>query len=344
MNKLSAFYANMSLLMLLAGCVDNEKKSGQLVSSPAKVALQKIKLTQGSPHLDYSGTLEADQTVQVSFAVAGIVSKVNVREGQYVSKGQLLAAIDATDYRSSLAIADAAFEQAEDLYNRSNALYQKGSLPERDYIEIKTKFAQANANKNISAKQVADSRLYSPISGVISAKLVEPGSAASVGPTAFTIIKTDFVYARISVPESEIGVLKQGTKVNVSIPTLADRLPGQIEIINPQADPVTKTYTVKIKIGNASRQLLPGMLAEVRINSKNDLQVIAIPVNAIVRDADELTYVFILNDQNKAIRKRVVISELLDDKIIVNSGLQRGDNLIIEGQNSLSDGQAATTI
>src|SRR5262249_20945022 len=150
----------------------------------------------------------------------GTVNQVAVQEGQHVARGQLLAMIDTVEYRYALAIANAGLEQVEDLYKRSDDLYKRGSLPEKDYVEVKTKLAQARANKGINEKHITDSRLYSPITGIISAKMIEKGSAAAPGVPAFSIVRTDQVYVRIAVPESEIGAMKNGIGAKITIPTL----------------------------------------------------------------------------------------------------------------------------
>lgn len=310
---------------------------------PLKVTILEISKNNLPQQLSYSGTIEPDNTAQVGFAVSGIVNNINVQEGQHVNTGQLLASIDATEYSNALAIADAGLEQAEDLYARLDGLYKKGSLPEKDYIDIKTKLAQAKANKSINAKRIADSRLLSPMSGIISSRVIERGSTAAPGVPAFTIIKTDQVYARISVPESEVGSLSNGMDVIVFIPTLSDTVKGRISIINPQADAVSRTYSVKVKLGNASGKLLPGMIAETNIQTRKSVDIIIIPATAVVRDADAIAYVYIATEQNKAIRKRVTTGNLTgNNEVIITEGLTPGDKIIIAGQSRIKDGSSIT--
>jgi RND family efflux transporter MFP subunit len=321
---------------ILGGC--HSKEEQPVKADTVKVRLQTIETVSRNQSLTYSGTIEADNTAQVGFAVPGTVDYIAVQEGQHVQKGQLLASLDATEYKNALAIADAALEQAEDLYNRLDGLYQKGSLPAKDYIDIKTKVAQAKANKTINAKHITDSRLYAPIPGIISAKMIERGSTAAPGIPAFTIVKTDRVYAKVSVPESEIGSLKTGTKASVFIPTLNETVTGIINIINPLADPVSKTYSVKILLNNSNGRLLPGMITNVAITTGKPTSVIIIPATAVVRDADDLTYVFVAQGQ-KAVRKRITASGITGaNEILISDGLQAGDKVIIAGQTRLKDG------
>ena len=325
-------------IILLAGCAGQEEK--ELKAEPIHVSVQTTQQTNQLQQLTYSGTIEAENTAQVGFSVAGVINNVAVQEGQFVQQGQLLATIDDTEYSNALAIANAALEQAEDLYNRLNELYQKGSLPAKDYIDIKTKLAQAKANKSINAKHIADSRLYASMSGIITGKLIERGSTAAPGIPAFTIVKTDKVYAKIAVPESEVGNLKKSMQAIVYVPTLRDSVTGQVAIINPQADAASKTYSIKILLNNSRQQLLPGMLANILINPGITENAITIPATAVVRDADDITYVYVVNAQNKAIRKRINTGHITGkEEIIVTNGLQVGDKVVIAGQTRLKDGE-----
>lgn len=323
---------------ILAGCHSQEEQ--QVKISPVKVQLQQIASVNSTQTQTYSGTIEPENTAQIGFAVPGIINSIAVKEGEYVKQGQFLASIDDADYKNAYAIANAGLEQAEDMYSRLNELYQKGSLPAKDYIDIKTKLAQAKANKSINAKHISDSRLYAPITGIISAKLIEQGSTAAPGIPAFSIVKTDQVYAKITVPESEVGTFKKGMKATVFISTLNKTENGTIDIINPQADPVSKTYAVKIKLANNDGRLLPGMIANIQFNTGKTESVIAIPATSVIRDADDLTYVFVAQGQ-KVIRKRIVASAVTGtNEVLVTGGLQAGDKIVIAGQTRLKDGSS----
>jgi len=332
----------LAVSLLLGSCTDDKKQEKQ-ETAPVKVTVYLIGKATQTQKLNYSGTIEPDNTARIGFAVGGVINNVLVQEGQRVRQGQLLATIDATEYINSLAIAESGLEQAEDLYKRLNELYQKGSLPAKDYIEIKTKVAQARSNKNISAKRIADSRLYAPMSGIITTRSIERGSMAAPGIVAFTIIKTDQVYARFSVPESEVGAIKTGMTGRVYIPTLSDTVVGKVSIINPQADAISRTYSVKIRLANPGQQLLPGMLTETKIMTNKTVQAIVVPAKAVLRDADELSFVYVVNEVRKAVKKRVTTGNLTGaSEVIIKEGLRSGEQVIIAGQSALKDGSAVS--
>jgi RND family efflux transporter MFP subunit len=143
----------------------------------------------------------------------------------------------------------------------------------------------------------------------------------------------------MSVPESEVGKLKRGMDVSVFIPTLDENFEGKITIINPLADAISKTYSVKVLLKNNAGKLLPGMIAETNIKTGKSIDAVVVPVAVIVRDADGLTYVYVANQKNKAIRKRITVGSVTgNDDVIITSGLALGDKIVVAGQTHLKDG------
>lgn len=333
----------VSLVLLVSGvliaCGKKEDEKPR-IAAPTKVTLQEITSGSQAEVLQYSGTVEAENTVQVGFSVPGTLSSVLVNEGQVVHAGQLLASIEPTEYDNALLIASSGLEQAEDMYTRLNGLYEKGSLPAKDYIDIKSKLAQARANKNMAAKRVKDTKLYAPMSGIITAKFVEKGAMAAPGAPSFSIINISKVYARVSVPESEIGKITKGQTANVSISTINQQFTGKIAIINPMADAATKSYSVKIQLANSEGKILPGMIVDTKISTGQSVAAITVPTKAVIRDADDITYVYVANGDNKVVRKRITASGLKGDDVVISDGLQSGDRVVVTGQTKLKDGAA----
>tara|TARA_R110001632_G_scaffold63318_2_gene151445 strand:- start:106183 stop:107196 length:1014 start_codon:yes stop_codon:yes gene_type:complete len=325
-----------AVVLLLVSC--SEKKETLKETVIPKVTVKDIKKSSENEVLNYSGTIEADNVVSLGFSVPGRISRVYVQEGQKVKKGQLLAAIDVTTYKNAFDIANAGLEQANDNFKRLNGLFQKGSLPERDFIAVKVGVAQANANKNLAAKNLSDTKLYAPFSGIITAKMTEIGATAAPGIPAFTVMKTDKVYAKASITESEISKLKIGTDAKVEIASMGETFNGKVAIVNPSADALTRTFNVKVRLDNAENKLLPGMISNIKIETGNEVSVITVPTDAIVRDANDLIYVYVVKE-NKAIKKRVSLGNFKGNEVIVTDGLQLNDKVIIAGQKNLKDGQ-----
>ncbi|MFC4478993.1 efflux RND transporter periplasmic adaptor subunit [Flavobacterium chungangensis] len=328
----------LSITLLASGCGKKETDQEQAVQ-PVKISIQEVTVSQQAQALEYSGTIEADNTVSIGFSIPGRVNAVMVQEGQHVAKGQLLAAIEQNAYKNNLTVAGAGLEQAKDNFSRLDQLYKKGSLPERDYIAAKTALAQAQANKETALKNLNDTRLYASFSGIITRKLTEAGATAAPGIPAFTIVKTDRVYAVASINENEISTLRIGAQAKITIPSLNKNIDARVAIINPQADDFSKTYNVKIRLDNPGGILLPGMIADISINSGKSQNAVIIPAHAVVRDHDNINYVFTAKADNTAFKKRVNISKMTgSNEVVVTEGLQAGEKLIVKGQTNLQDG------
>lgn len=330
----------LGIMLLTAGCGKKQTDQNQTAAA-VQIKVQEIMISAEPQILQYSGTIEADNTVSIGFSVPGRVNAVMVQEGQHVAKGQLLATIEQNTYQNNLTVANAGLEQAQDNFNRLDQLYKKGSLPQRDYIAGKTALAQAKANKETASKNVQDTKLYASFSGIITHKLTDAGATAAPGIPAFTIVKTDKVYAVAAINENEITALKIGADAEITIPSLDKEINGRVAIINPQADDMSKTYTVKIRLENPKGALMPGMITDISINTGRTQNAVIIPAQAVVRDPDNINYAFIAKADNTAFKKRVNISKMTGTSdVVVKEGLQAGDKLIISGQTNLEDGTA----
>ncbi|AWM14111.1 hypothetical protein DI487_09770 [Flavobacterium sediminis] len=340
MVRVNLFLILLSAL-IVSGCGNKEQKSTEKGTEAYPVSVKEITVSEQPEKLTYSGSIEADNTVSIGFSVAGRVTVVYVQEGEHVSKGQLLAAIEPDTYQNNLDVASAGLEQAQDNFNRLDQLYKKNSLPERDYIAAKVALAQAKANSQSATKNLKDTKLYASFSGIVTQKNTEAGATAAPGIPAFTLVKTDKVYAVAAITENEISSLKIGAEAQVSIPSLNKEVSGKVTIINPQADNFSKTYTVKVRLDNANGQLLPGMITDIIISTGKNQKGIIVPAQALVRDPDNINYVFVAKENNIAIKKRVSISKITGtNDVVVSKGLQAGDRLIISGQTNLEDGSS----
>lgn len=326
----------LSMMVLMASCGENKKESDPVIIQ--KVTVRTLNSSPQPEILSYSGTIEADNTVSLGFSVPGRVTTVNIDEGQHVATGQLLAVIETEEYQNAYTIAQAGVEQTADNFKRLDLLYSKGSLPERDHINAKIALAQAKANSSIALKRLKDTKIYAPFAGIITAKFIERGASAAPGVPAFTIMKTDQVYAKASINENEIGTIKIGVTARVRIASLDQNFNGKVTIINPNADAATRTFDVKVLLNNSKGSLLPGMISNIKIQTGRTTQAITIPASAIIRDADDINYVFIAAGK-QAVRKRISTGNFKGNEVVINKGLETGDKIILNGQRNLKDGQ-----
>jgi RND family efflux transporter MFP subunit len=323
------------------------------------------------------------------------VAKVFVEEGQAVNKGQVLAELDATDYRNAYdaaqAQADAAqavdrkaqqgpraqeleqaridYEQWQDQYNRMKFLYDHKSLPANDFKKIEAgyqaaqqrydmarqgtrvedkqaasgQFHAAAAQMHEAQKRLGDTRLRAPISGFVGMKRIDVGDTVGAGIPVISVLDLNPVKVRVAIPESEIGKVQQGSRATVSIPSLGDRkFEGKVETVGVAADPASRTYAVKVAVPNPDRHLRAGLVSEARIFSSAMVNVMTLPGNAILRDPQGVTQVYVYSPSAQRVyARRVDVGEIFGNEVEIRSGLAANDQVVIVGQQNVREGSPA---
>ncbi len=341
-------------ILTLSSC-SSEKKTEQPGNDAIPVRVGEIRHVKDYELISVSGTVASpDAPVVVSFLVSGKVVQVGPREGEYVQKGQLLAAIDPTDYTLGVQAASAqagqariALERARDEYGRMKFLFESRSLAANDfekfkaaYMSAKQQLDQAVANEKLSQKRLTDASLYSSVSGFISKRAIEPGELASPGHPVFEIVKLDPVEISVGVPETDIHLVRIGQTAALKIPALPGEVfQGAVRVINVSADPGTRTYMTRITVPNPGHTLRIGMVAEARIQGDRRLDLMTLPAEAIVCDPQGATVVFVYYpDQGRVYAKRVETGTVYGKEIAIKSGLSGNESIVLAGQEKLRDG------
>lgn len=285
----------------------------------------------------YIGTVEASVSVPLSFQVTGNVEQVLVSEGQWVRRGQLLASLDDRSYRDALAIAEAKEKQAEDAWERLSTLYEKGSLPEINYIEVQTGVSQARSTRSMARKSLDDCQLTAPADGVIGKRNIEPGENAIPYQSVFILVNTDQLDVKVSVPEKEISAIKTGDEARITVPSVEDReLRGVVIRKGVVAQPISHTYDVIIRIRTNESQLLPGMVCRVDFHREKTEELAIVPVQVIQTDGNGIRFILVPDDTRTRVNRRdVTTGELRGLQVIVTDGLKPGESYISEGSQHL---------
>jgi len=333
----------LALLTMINSCkpARNEHPSAALEGDAARTPVTAMALTRtsGNEVLSFSGSTEAKATVNLGFMVGGKVNRVLVDEGSTVSKGELIADLESTDYALGLDIANAGLQKAQDEYDRLTILHDRGSIPASDYVKTAATLKELTARQKQAIKSLSDSRLYSSISGIVSRKGVNPGEVISPGMPLFSIVDINPIRAVVAVPESEIGLVRAGQTAKVDIPALGSSFPGIVRLIGPVADPNTRSYTIKIDLANPHFLIRGGMIATATLPSPRKASGLLLPVEAVLHDIDQTTYVFVADrEKNTAVKRKILVGALYDNKIEVSTGLNENELVVIGGEQKIQDG------
>ncbi|MDR2125318.1 MAG: efflux RND transporter periplasmic adaptor subunit [Prevotellaceae bacterium] len=340
--KRSQIFTSLMLFSLIIACSENKKSDAYTKTIPVKTVTINSATTQTSRN--YAGVVEEESASALSFSISGNVLKVYVAEGQKVSKGTLLAQVSTETLQSACDAAQATLKQAEDAMRRMQTLYDNQSLPEIKYIEAQTKLEQAKSTAHIAEKNIADSKLYAPFDGIIGKRLIDIGENVIPGKPVFTLLKITSVKIKFSVSENEISNIDRYGEATVRVAALGDKeFKGFVTEKNIVANNITHTYDAKIKLGNSSGELIPGMVCRVMLNKNHDSGIFVLPNNSVLVSHDGHHFVWLVKN-GCATAAAVTVGELTDFGVIVESGINAGDKVIVEGYQKVSEGMKVTEI
>ena len=327
--------------MMLAGCTE---KSRKLEKKNVKVETISVGNTNLGGTKDYVGTIEEKMGSTLSFEIAGNITSIRVEEGDRVSKGQLLATINPTTMKEANRATLTTLKQAQDAYRRFLPLHQSGTISDMKWVEIGSKLEQAKAAESIARQQLSHSTLTAPFAGVIAAKNVDLGTYVLPGQPVLKLANVAQVNAKISVPEAEISHLHVGDKVKLTVAALSGAIfRGTISEKGIDANPISHTYDVKVGITNPQGRLLPGMVCNAQVQGSAATPFhITVPSQSIELDVDNSRFVWTVVN-GKAHQQPVTTGDFEGDGIVILSGLKAGDQVIINGQQKVSEGMNVDT-
>lgn len=288
----------------------------------------------------YVGIVEEREATAVSFTSMGIVRRVLVSEGQAVARGQLIAEMDDTQARNLLDGAEAQMAHANDALQRYQMLHESGSLPEAQWVEVQSKVAQAKSQLEVAKKNLADCQLTAPVGGIIGKKLVGAGETALPSQAVATILDISSVKVMVSVPEAELASIHANTPTSISVEAVGEQFTGGHIEKGVQADALTHTYEVRIQVVNTNRQLLPGMVANVRFITEGSQAISSrsVPVSAVQRRADGSLFLWTVEQDSTVHRATVQIGNTSGNYVYVTDGINMGQRVVTEGYQKLSEG------
>jgi len=343
-------------LSLLLAC--GHRGNPDPVDHKAPIAVAQPSRVRELERISVSGTLTPQGgSSMVAFQVPGRALQVLLREGEPVRKGQVLAVLDAENLTHALeaahaqvAAAKAGADQADQEYRRMKQLFDSQSLAANDFAKFtaardasREQLEQAVAGEGVARKNLAEARLVAPISGFIAKRMLEPGVMAGAGQPVFEIAQMDPIEVNVGIPETDIRLVQVGQAANVTVPALPGRtFQGRVRVVNVSADPATRTYMTRISVPNPDRGLKLGMVAEVAITGSHPMDMLCLPLAAIVRDPQGATLVYqYFPDQGRVYGKRVEVGAVMGTQVQIRSGLKGDERVVVAGQQVLRDGMAA---
>lgn len=326
--------------LLMAGCrnqnSDNnfEKPIPVITCGPANLSI--------SLDIKASGNAEGFRTVKIGFMVAGRINFID-GEGNKVSRNKPVASLDPANYEIAKELAGIQLDQTQDEYDRLKLMHDNESLSESDFSKISFGLLQARAQFRLHSRNLDETKLFSPIDGVVVKKLAEVGEITGVGIPVIVISDIHKIKINTFVPETEILNVRFGQTAGVIISSLGKTFEGRVIETGTYSDPASRAFSVKIEVENPGMIIRPGMIAEVRIHTGNKKEITTLPVETLLRDLNGVSYVFAVDTiKMKAFRKDIITGEIFNDQAEVISGIEKNDIIVKGGNRKLVDGSSVS--
>jgi RND family efflux transporter MFP subunit len=340
----------MTLVTVVAGCGGGDEPASyepkevraDLVTAARTVVPRTVMAT---------GTIEAENSIEVSTRLMGHVEEVLVREGERVDSGQVLVQIDDTDMQArkrqaeaGLAEAEAVLENAETSLARFQRLYAENSVSKSRLDDVRTARDRALAGLDQARAMVAEVevqlqylRIKAPAPGTVTRRLVDPGDMANPGASLLMLEQTGVMKVRAGLAESDVDLVDVGAEVRVKVTSLDQAIyTVPVARIIPTANPTSRTFDLEAYIPNENGRLKSGMFARVEV-AVGSREAVLVPDEAIHRRG-KLTGVWIVDESGTAHLRWIRVGRVLGDEIEVVSGLQGGETVVLRADLPLVEG------
>ena len=300
-------------------------------------------------YLELQGDVMTDQNVLVYPEMAGTLYRVYVKEGQRVSKGQLLASIDEGGLSSQLAQLRTQAELAKTTFERQKRLWEQNIGSEIQYLQAKTQYeAQQSAVKQLES-QVGKSSIRAPFSGIVDDIIKDQGTVVSPGPGSeiFRIVNLSDMYIDVEVPESHLPNVTPGKEAEVYFPVLGESITTQVRQTGNFINPSNRSFSAEIPVPNKNGKVKPNLTAKVKINDYTNENAILIPQSVVSENAEGEQYVYLIAEENgEVMAKKSIITpgRTQGDYLEVLEGISSGSQVIVEGARRVRDGQKVQVI
>lgn len=291
-------------------------------------------------YVQTQGLVQAENNILVSARLMGVVTQVFVKEGDAVSKGQVLAQIDNSVTLRSIDEVKGQLDLANTVYERQKNLWDQKIGSEVQYLQTKNNKESLEKRLATLQEQLEMSKIKSPITGTVDAVNAKAGENVSPGMPTFRVINTSDLKVALKVSEAYANTIATGNKVTVTISDLGKSFQSKISFVGRNIDPLSRSFPVEVKLPS-TKELHPNMTAVVRVIYESFPSALVVPVN-VVQDINGQKVVYVAetaNGQSVARKKVVEIDGVYDNLAHIISGLNAGDKIITVGYQGLNDGQ-----
>lgn len=283
--------------------------------------------------LSVSGSIEANEQVQIRSEISGLVTGIYFKEGTNVSKGQLLLKINDRELQAQLSQALTKQKLAAETEYRAGILLKKEAISKEEYDVALADLRSLQSQTQLTRAQLAKTQIRAPFSGKIGLRTVSSGEYLTPNTAVANLVSINPVKITFSVPEKYAGQIKLNTEINFTVAGSAKKYTAKVYAIEPSIDMTTRTLQLKATASNPAGELLPGSFAKIDFPLSNVSNAILIPTEAVIPILKGKK-VFV-SDKGKAKEVMVETGTRTDKDVLITSGLSIGDTVLTTGMMSL---------
>jgi RND family efflux transporter MFP subunit len=287
-------------------------------------------------YVQIQGSVQTKENIVIYPEYAGVLTKVFVKEGQFVNKGEVLAKIDDGGLNQQLSQMETQLALAKTTFERQERLWKDKIGSEIQFLQAKTNYEAQQKAVNQMKEQLAKTTITAPFSGVIDDIMSEQGQVVSPGMNQlFRIINLKDMFIEAEIPENYITNIKTGSQVNVYFPVLNDTVTSTIRQVSNYINPNNRTFKIEIAITNENKMVKPNMTALLSINNYVNDSALVLPQSIISENAEGEKYVYAVKkgkkNRNYAEKRVIKIGKTQNGVAEITEGIANGDIIIEEG-------------
>lgn len=330
------------IVLAAVSCADKGNRKAT-EKEPINVGVLTVEPMSSQYYNVYVGEINASGSAIISTNHSGILEAINVEQGTRVKRGDVLAEVLSKNVLATYEISHASLRQAEDGYERVKKVHESGTVADVKLVEIETQLAKARAAAKSSEESLEECRLKAPFDGTVSDVLVEQGIQVNPGTAVLKLVDLSTIEISIPVPEAEIGRIKIGQKALVDVPALGiTGIEAHVRLKGVTASSPSHTYKCTLVPEKKQTDIYPGMVCKVRLSEVSDSLRIRIPASAVEMDSNG-KFVWIVNDGVVG-RKYVTVDGYQEQGVVISSGLEPGDKVIVKGAAKVSTGMKVNSV
>lgn len=302
------------------------------------VAVAELAPRKFDHYVKTQGSVESEENISVSAKSMGVITRVTVREGEMVTKGQTLAQIDNSLIVAGIEEVKAQLQLAATVFERQKNLWEQKIGSEVQFLQAKT--AKESLEKRLASMEEQNemAKIKAPFSGVVDELNVKVGQNIAPGMPAARIVNNADLKITAHVSEIYVTQLKQGNRVIVTFPDINKTVEAKLTFVARNIDALSRTFAIEAALPS-SPDLRPNMTAVIKIVYNTQPSAIVVPINMVQTiNGERVVYVAETNGKQTVARKRVVTVEGVFDNQAQVQGLSAGDKLITVGYQGLTDG------